>query len=117
MLGRWAMVYAIFAYPYARPEGLGKVFKQAASWQRFTAATVVTLAAAIGLAKLANIDYFYLAGLAIVLGVWVIAAAMAAYMKRQFAGLTGDTYGAINEVAEVVVLVFASLVLNYIGRM
>lgn len=33
---RWAMVFAIFAYPYARPEGLGMVFKQETKWQRFT---------------------------------------------------------------------------------
>ncbi|GAI09498.1 unnamed protein product, partial [marine sediment metagenome] len=26
VVSRWAMVYAIFAYPYARPSGLGKVF-------------------------------------------------------------------------------------------
>jgi adenosylcobinamide-GDP ribazoletransferase len=109
VVSRWAMVYTVFAYPYARPEGLGKAFKQAASWQRFTVATVLTLAAAIGLARLADIDYFYLAGLAVVFGVWVVTAAMAAYMKRKFAGLTGDTYGAVNEVAEVAVLVLVCL--------
>ena len=27
-VSRWAMVYSIFTYPYARPEGLGKAFKQ-----------------------------------------------------------------------------------------
>jgi len=28
VISRWTMVYAIFAYPYARPSGLGKVIKQ-----------------------------------------------------------------------------------------
>ena len=28
VVSRWAMVYTVFAYPYARPAGLGKVFKQ-----------------------------------------------------------------------------------------
>ncbi|MBI3040442.1 MAG: adenosylcobinamide-GDP ribazoletransferase [Chloroflexi bacterium] len=109
VVGRWAMVYAVFAYPYARADGLGKVFKQAASGQVFVIATVITLALAIGLARLANVAYFYLAGLAIMVGVWVIVIAMAAYLKRKFAGLTGDTYGAINEVAEVAVLILVSL--------
>ena len=109
VVSRWAMVYTVFAYPYARPAGLGKVFKQGASWQGFTTATVITLAVAIGLARLANITYFYLAGLAIMLAIWVIVVAMATYLKRKFAGLTGDTYGAINEVAEVCVLILVSL--------
>ena len=109
VVGRWTMVYALFAYPYARPAGLGKVFKQGANWQRFTIATIITLAVAIGLARLANITNFYLAGLAIILGVWVIVIAMATYLKRKFSGLTGDTYGAINEVAEVGVLILVCL--------
>ncbi len=109
VVSRWAMVYAVFTYPYARPAGLGKVFKQGANWQRFTMATVITLAVAIGLARLANATYFYLAGLAIILGIWVVVVAMATYLKRKFSGLTGDTYGAINEVAEVCVLIFVCL--------
>jgi len=99
VIGRWAMVYAIFAYPYARPSGLGKIFKQGASWQRFTMATLIALVVAIVL--------FQLAGLAIMVGIWVIVVAMAAYLKHKFSGLTGDTYGAINEVAEVCVLILA----------
>ena len=109
LISRWAMVYAIFAYPSARPSGLGKERKQATDWLRFTIATVITLALAIGLAWLANISYFYLAGLAIVFVIWLITIAMATYFKYKFSGLTGDTYGAINEVAEVCVLILICL--------
>ncbi len=109
VVSRWAMVYAIFAYPYARPSGLGKVLKQSTNWQRFTTATLITLAVAIGLARLVNITYFYLVGLAIMLGVWVIVVLMANYLKHKFSGLTGDTYGAINEVSEVGVLILVCL--------
>jgi adenosylcobinamide-GDP ribazoletransferase len=101
VVSRWAMVYAVFAYPYARPSGLGKVFKQAASRRRLAIATLVALAVAI--------PWFRLAGLVIMLGVWIIVVAMAAYLKRKFSGLTGDTYGAINEVAEVGVLILVCL--------
>lgn len=31
-LGRWSMVYAIFAYPAARREGLGQSYKEHANW-------------------------------------------------------------------------------------
>ncbi len=109
VVSRWAMVYAVFTYPYARPDGLGKAFKQGTSWQGFAIATVITLAAVIGLARLTNVAYFYLAGPAIMFGVWVIVIALAAYLKRKFSGLTGDSYGTINEVAEVAVLILVSL--------
>ena len=101
VLSRWTMVYAIFAYPYARPSGLGKVFKQGASWQMLTIATLIALVITGALARLA--------GLAIIFGVWVIVVALSTYLKRKFAGLTGDTYGAINEVAEVCVLILVCL--------
>ncbi|MEE9399195.1 MAG: adenosylcobinamide-GDP ribazoletransferase [Dehalococcoidales bacterium] len=101
VLSRWAMVYAIFAYPYAKPSGLGKAFKQGASWPRFTMATIVTTAVAVVLTQLI--------GLAIMFLLWIITVAMAAYFKSKFSGLTGDTYGAINEVAEVSVLILISL--------
>ena len=101
VLSRWAMVYAVSAYPYARPTGLGKVFKQGASWPRLVIATLITLVVAISLAQLA--------GLAIMFAIWVIVIVMAAYLKRKFSGLTGDTYGAINELAEVGVLIFVLL--------
>ena len=109
VISRWAMVYALFAYPYARPSGLGRVFKEAASWQRFTLATIMTLAVVMGLARLTNTAYSYLAGLVIMGGAWVVITVMAAYLKRKFAGLTGDTYGAINEVVEVSVFILVSL--------
>jgi len=109
VVSRWAMVYAIFAYPYARPSGLGKIFKQGANWSKLAVATIITLAVAIGMARWASITYFYLVGPAIMLVIWLVVIAMATYFKRKFSGLTGDTYGAINEVTEVCVLILISL--------
>lgn len=104
VVSRWAMVYAIFAYPYARPSGLGKAFKQGTSWPRFTMATLITVAVAAILAQLA--------GLAIIFLIWVITVALATYLKRKFAGLTGDNYGTINEVTEVSVLILINLLIQ-----
>ena len=106
VISRWAMVYAVFAYPYAKPSGLGTVFKQGASWPRFTVATVITLAVAVILAQLT--------GFILMLAIWVIVLAMATYLKGRLGGLTGDTYGAINEVAEVLALIMVCL-LAHIG--
>lgn len=108
VLSRWAMVYALFAYPYARQQGLGREIRQAISWPRFSAATVITLAFIIAAAWIGNFSYYYLAGLALMLGIWVIIILMAAYFRKMFSGLTGDTYGAINETAEVWVLILVT---------
>jgi len=105
VISRWAMVYAIFVYPYAKPSGLGKVFKQGVNWLKFVMATLIALAVAAALARLAGLAII----LAIIPGIWVIVVIMATYLKRKFSGLTGDTYGAINEVAEVGVLLLVCL--------
>ncbi len=101
VISRWATVYAIFVYSAAKPSGLGKALSQGTSWPRFTMATLIALAVAIGLAQLI--------GLAIMFLIWVMTVVMAAYLKSKFSGLTGDTYGAINELAEVGVLILVTL--------
>jgi adenosylcobinamide-GDP ribazoletransferase len=112
-VSRWAMVYAIFAFRYARPEGLGTAFKPATRWPQFTIATVITFAAAAGL-----FPFFSLTGLLLIPGIWIITTLLAFYFKRKFAGLTGDTYGAINEIGEAAGLIIAVLIFtvaeNYI---
>ena len=103
--GRWAMTYALFAYPYARDTGLGKAFKQGTTWPRFTLATVIAVAIATAIAQLV--------GLAVLFFGWVVTLVTAAYLKRKFKGLTGDNYGAINEVAEVSVLIFIIILAKF----
>lgn len=105
VVSRWAMVYALFAYPYARPAGLGTAFKQATRWPQFTIATVITFVIAAALFPL-----FSLTGLILIFGIWIITALLVIYFRYKFAGLTGDTYGAINEISEVTALILASLI-------
>ena len=104
VVSRWAMVYAIFAHPYARPSGLGKSFKQGTTWPRLTMATLITLAITVALTQLV--------GLAIMFLIWIMTLVMAIYFKARFSGLTGDTYGAINEIVEVGVLILVTLLVK-----
>jgi adenosylcobinamide-GDP ribazoletransferase len=97
VLSRWAVVNALFAYPYARPDGLGKAFKEAVNWQQFWIATLIATAVAVGL--------FRLAGLVVMAFTWLVFTLTALYFRRQIKGLTGDTYGAINEIAFIGALV------------
>jgi adenosylcobinamide-GDP ribazoletransferase len=105
LVSRWAMVYAIYTFRYARPEGLGKAYKEATRWPQFLIATVFTLAAAAALYPLFKVTGFLLIG-----GTWLTATGLACYFRYKFAGLTGDTYGAINEVCEVMALLFGIII-------
>jgi len=98
---RWAMVYAIFAFPYARESGLGFEFKERTRWGQFVVATLTTLLVAIAL-----IPLFGLKGLAVIFLAWIGTMLFSLYFKGKFGGLTGDNYGAVNEIAEVMVLLF-----------
>ena len=97
---RWAMTFVIFAYPYARPSGLGRVFKEGTRWPEFVVATII----AIGVAALA----MKFVGLVILAIVLIITIALDIYFKKTFSGLTGDNYGAINEISEVSILILVN---------
>lgn len=101
-LSRWGMVSAIFAFPYAKSSGMGLAFKQGANWQRLTVSTIIALAVAVII--------FELGGLALVAALWLIIFGIAGYFRSRLGGLTGDTYGAINELAEVLVLLIIVLI-------
>jgi len=101
-LSRWAMVSTIFTFPYAKRYGMGLAFKRGASWQRLTIATITSLIVAVALLKLW--------GLALIAALWLITFGIASYFRSRLGGLTGDNYGAINELAEVLVLILIILI-------
>lgn len=100
-ISRWLVVFAVFAYPYARPHGLGAAFKQGLTPLRFALATGSTILFVLLLAGPA--------GLIVTFGAWLIALTASAYFKSRLTGLTGDSYGAINEIAELSVLMLATI--------
>jgi len=102
MMSRWGMVYAISFFPLAKKEGMGWAIKQKANWKGMVVATVFSLIVALVLLK------WWGAVLMAVLG--LILFGFAKYLCSRFGGLTGDAYGAINEFAEVVVLILMLLI-------
>ncbi|MEJ2353381.1 MAG: adenosylcobinamide-GDP ribazoletransferase [Anaerolineales bacterium] len=95
-LGRWGMTLSIFAFPYGRAQGLGKAMKE------FTGAWQVGLATLLAL----GISWLLAAqtGLMSCLVAAMLTGLVAAFARRRIPGLTGDVYGAINEVVELAVL-------------
>ena len=104
-LSRWTMVSAIFTFPYAKSSGMGLAFKQGANWQRLTISTIIALAVAVIILKLW--------GLALIAALWLIIFGIASYFRSRLGGLTGDNYGALNELAEVLVLLLIILIWRF----
>jgi len=107
-VSRWLMVYAIVAYPYARPTGLGTAFKQHATWEKFGLATFFVLLVTGTALWWRGVSHFYVATLVIIASAWLAALGWSYHLSRKFGGLTGDSYGAVNEFSETVILLIVS---------
>ncbi len=94
--GRWADSYGIHWFPPAREGGLGRSFQEDVQPRHFYLTTAATLL----LAMLIGGAVGLLAGLAVWLATWLLAK----WWTRDLGGLTGDTYGALCEIGEVMVL-------------
>ncbi|MCA0754140.1 adenosylcobinamide-GDP ribazoletransferase [Paenibacillus sp. N4] len=112
--GRAWMAAAIAIWPNARQgEGLGAMFggvriEQAGCAFLLAAAATFGLLTAAGLAFLFNA-----AAVAAAVSVTVLCGAFsAAWLNRKLGGLTGDTYGAMNEAVEAALLLVAVIWLH-----
>lgn len=96
VLGRWVLSIAIFAYPYARDKGMGRDMKDNVRWPQVTLATMIAVLAAWLFAGWKGLLAFALAAIVLWLG--------AGFILRRIPGLTGDSYGALCELAELAIL-------------
>ena len=95
VLSRWAMVYLIAFFPYARKEGLGTLYSLHTGKREFALATLG--------AALITILTAGLAGLIIWCTLFVVVHFVAHKVKAELGGLTGDIYGATCEGGELIV--------------
>lgn len=98
-LARWGMTGAVLLYPYARSgPGLGWRVKMGAGRPQLAIATATTLLVA-GLCWWAGLGWATL-GLLVVAA--IVTFSIAQWVRPRIGGLTGDVYGAICELVEVV---------------
>jgi len=96
IVGRWLAVGALCLFPYAKAEGMGRGYKLGSRWYDLVLATAT--------AALAAWLVFGWAGLVVVGLTAALMYGFAAYLKSKLGGLTGDSYGAVIEISEVIVL-------------
>lgn len=99
--GRLGIAYAVFAHPYGRTEPRpGRFLKDTMTGSRLGVALVTALVPTLLL--------WGARGLIVAAASWIAAEGLARIARSRLPGLTGDVYGAINEVVEVTVLLVAA---------
>jgi adenosylcobinamide-GDP ribazoletransferase len=96
VLGRWGMAVAVVAFPYARSEGLGRTMKDQAAWSQALLASAIAIVAAWFSAGWHGMTFLLLSG--------VLMFLVVCFVRMRLPGLTGDIYGALCELLEVLVL-------------
>ena len=101
-LSRFGMLSTMVAFRYVREQGLGTSFGIGRSpWQ--LAAGFITAAVAAGLLAGGG-------GLILLAASLAVSLSLGWWVSKLIEGMTGDTYGAVNEVSEVSVLLLATAV-------
>ena len=97
LVGRWGLVLLAGLAPYARPGGgLGQAITEGATLPLIAGATASALLFSLLAGGYQGIVILALAGLV----VWGLSW----YFRRKLHGITGDVYGAVNEILETFVL-------------
>ncbi len=101
VLGRWAMVWAAYHFPYSGDaDSLGAYFRQGLGWRQLliASATVIILLTKAEITVL----WLFVFCFTVFFGQWAA--------RRLGGGLTGDVYGALCEVCELLCLLALGLI-------
>jgi adenosylcobinamide-GDP ribazoletransferase len=101
--GRWAQLLAILCYPYLKPDGKGRFHKDSIRSPQDLFPSLLLVVSLSGLyGVLRPESWLAAAGLGLCGG--AIAILTGAWFNRQLGGHTGDTYGAVVEWTETLLL-------------
>jgi len=95
-LSRWSLVFACTISKPAKNKGLGKIFIDTVSKKDFLNATIV--------AVLISFLIFGLKGFFILIAVLFVSFIFLKLIGKKIGGITGDIFGALNEIIETLVL-------------
>ena len=145
LMSRWSLVLSIRSYPYAREQGMGAAFANLAPKHVITYNTLSTFFMPIVILLIGVILYtllygvysiFSIADVGYVVGLGVLAYAtlgifqinivsmiityiinrlLNRYIVKQLGGTTGDTYGFVVEITEVLLLLIYIIILSVLS--
>ena len=104
-LSRWDMLLVMERYPYVRRRGLGTAFLRGRGRRQLALGLAVALFASVALAGVY--------GIALLAAASALAWGIGAWATRLLGGVTGDIYGAVNEIVETALLVLMVALMAY----
>ncbi len=117
VFSRWTMVPAIFHSRAARRLGIGKIFIENTGLKELVIATFLTLFFLSVTLYIVNqlmvsdsqFSVFSLLSLSAFLVLYLFSIISAWFFHKSFGGMTGDTFGAVSEISEILFLMNAVL--------
>lgn len=103
-ISRWVVVVAAYRYPLATSSKLGKGFNYYLTRKEITIASIYLVLLCLLIIYIFSFSIYLV--LALILGSYFIMVLFANFIIKKIDGLTGDVYGAINEITEVMILIF-----------
>ena len=102
IIGRLMMVVVIGGFPYARPEGMGKAFAKYTTYSTIIFAAIESF---ILLLPLSLISITFIKSLLIALTIVLLFTLyFGKFATKKVGGVTGDIYGAVEIISEVLVM-------------
>ncbi|MEK6528450.1 MAG: adenosylcobinamide-GDP ribazoletransferase, partial [Nitrospirota bacterium] len=110
VFSRWIMVTAIFHSKSARRAGLGKIFIENTGLKELVIATSFTvLFSIVAVVVACNVNNCHLSFVscqfaAVLFGLYIFSLIAVWFSNKKFGGMTGDTFGAVSEISEILFL-------------
>jgi len=123
LMSRWSMVFSIRSYPYAREQGMGAAFANLAPKHVITYNTISTFfmpillvgyLVGLGVLVYATIGIFQINIVSMII-TYIINRLLNRYIVKALGGTTGDTYGFVVEVTEVLLILVYSIILSILS--
>ncbi|MGF7185777.1 adenosylcobinamide-GDP ribazoletransferase [Desulfitispora alkaliphila] len=106
LIARYGIVVSMLCWPYARNQGLGKLFVGGNKNIVLLVTTIFTLVLTYAVLNTVGIILFAITMVAVLI--------MNFKISKKLSGLTGDTYGAVCELTEVLFLLFFYILIRVI---
>jgi adenosylcobinamide-GDP ribazoletransferase len=103
IFARWVMVPTIFHSKSARNQGIGKMFIENTKLKEMMIATVLVICWWLLIAGFFSSSFVFLILLMLPL-LYIFGLLSARVFNKKFGGMTGDTFGAVSEISEILFL-------------
>ncbi|MCK5708233.1 MAG: adenosylcobinamide-GDP ribazoletransferase [Candidatus Aureabacteria bacterium] len=104
IFSRWTQVCSCYSTKYLREKGTAKQFIDGTRLKHVIVGALFVLTIFLLLVQVKGVYIFFLSCIAVI--------AFAGFIRKRLGGMTGDTIGAVNEIAEVSCLFFTLIILE-----